>query len=122
MKFFRYLMGIGLCFTFLFALASCSKVSQSYADTINDAFKAGNCITYEEAKETLGSECLDDTKDKNGKLIAVKGVSKDEYKDKKFTEDTTKYEFISITVVQGKCNYAYYGTATYREIVVGIEL
>ena len=123
-KFKKFLLGFCLCFTFMFALVACSgsKVSQSYADKINNAYKNGTAITYEEAKKDLKDECVDVTVSQNGMLMAVKGIKASEYKEKlQNASKDEKFEFISITVVQGKCTYAYYATVTANEALVGLK-
>ena len=116
-------VAIAACFAFVFALASCSasKVSKDYADHINNSYSAGTAITYEDAKSILGNECIDVTKVGNGGhtglLVAVKGVSNENYKEMLNTQDTnTKYEFIVITIVQDKCTHASYATGTASEV------
>ncbi len=110
------------CFLFVFALASCSNVNKGYADKINDSYKNGNTLKYESVKKDLGDECIDITKDQTGLLIAVNGLTAANYKEKlenAKTED--KFEFISVTVVQGNCTYAYFQTGTAGEIKSAIN-
>ena len=123
-KFKKILLGFCLCFTFLFALVACSgsKASQSYADQINSSYKNGTAITYEEAKKALKDECVDCTVNENGLLMAVKGIKASEYKEKlNNASKDEKFEFISITVVQGKCTYAYFAIVTANEALVGLK-
>ena len=116
-NFKRVLLSLVLVFVALIALASCSKVSQSYADKINNNYQnKTNIVTYEEAKEALGDECIDITVAKTGKLVAVKGLNKDNYKEKLQAADAdTKFSFIVITVVQGNCSNALYASGTANE-------
>ncbi|MBR6071958.1 MAG: hypothetical protein IKP77_03885 [Acholeplasmatales bacterium] len=121
----RVLVGLVLCFAFVVVLASCSNVSKSYADKVNDAYKNGNALTYEEVKKDFGDECIDVTinKGQSGLLIAVKGLTAANYKEKlgKASADE-KFDFISITVIQGKCTYAHYAeSATAAEVNVGLS-
>ena len=41
------------------SLASCSKVSQKYADKVNKAAEAGECYTLAQVKEDLGDEAIE---------------------------------------------------------------
>ena len=113
-------IAMAACFAFVFALASCSgsKVSKDYADKINNSFSAGTLITYEEAKNALGNECIDVTDGgQNGLLVAVKGVTNENYKEKLNIQDAnTKYDYIVITIVQGKCQRALFATGPASEI------
>ncbi len=106
-----------MCFAFVFVLASCSNVSKSYADKINDAYKNGAALKYDDVKKDFGDECIDLTKTQTGKLVAVKGLTVTNYKEKleKASPDE-KFELISITVVQGNCTYAIYATCTTAEV------
>ena len=122
MKLFRkIILGIGLCFTFMLVLVSCSNVNKGYADKINNAYQEKHALTYDDVKRDLGDECVDTTKVQNGTrsglLIAVKGVTAGEYKERieKASSDE-KFDYISVTVVQGNCTYAYYATVTASEI------
>lgn len=106
-------MVAGFVCVFVFVLASCSgsKVSKEYADKINSSYEAGTALTYEVVKEELGNECIDITTSKNGVLVAIKGVSNQEYKEKLNGTDTnTKYDYIVITVVQEQCQHALFAT------------
>ena len=111
------LLGLAMCFAFVFVLASCSNVSKSYADKINDAYKNGAALKYDDVKKDFGDECIDLTKAQTGKLVAVKGLTVTNYKEKleKASPDE-KFELISITVVQGNCTYAIYATCTTTEV------
>ena len=118
----RIFLAIALCFVTVITLASCSKVSKSYADKINNAYQAGNALTYEDVVNELGDECIDSTIAKNGLLTAVKGLTKENYKEKlNAASSDTKFEFITITVVQGKCTYAHYASGTANEALAGIN-
>ena len=113
----RILGSLVICLTFVFALASCSKVNENYANKVNDAYKNGTALKYEDVKNELGDACIDVTVDKNGLLIAVKGMNQSNYKEKlEKASNDEKFDFISITVVQGNCTYAYYATVTASEI------
>ena len=106
-----------MCFLFVFGLCSCSNINQGYADKINDAYKNKTALKYEAVKKDLGDECIDITKDENGILIAIKGLNASNYKEKlENAKAEDKFEFISVTVVQGNCTYAYYSTGTAGEV------
>ena len=123
-KFRNILLSLALAFVFVITLASCSKVSKSYADKINEGFKNGNCLTYQEVKDELGDECIDATHNNanSGLLIAVKGVTRDNYREMLAKADsTTKYEVLAITVVQGQCQNANYASGTLAEALAGID-
>jgi len=120
-KFRNVLLSLALAFVFVLTLASCSKVSQSYADKINEAAKTEEKITYADAKDALGDECWDITFLGSGFLYAVKGYKSTmtaEELDKKFSEadENTKFEVIVITVAAEKCVSANYFSGTGAEI------
>ena len=94
----------------MFALASCSNISESYAEKINNAAKEGEKYTLEQVKEDLGDEAVDITIAGNGVVIAVKGcTSLDELEDK--LDNGEKLQGIVVTFVFGKAT-----SATYKEI------
>ncbi len=118
----RLIAGIVVCFAFIVVLASCSNVSKSYADKVNNAYKNGASLKYEDAKKDLGEECIDVTVAQNGVLIAVKGMTAANYQEKlKNASADQKFEFITITVVIGNCTYAYYASGTAAEITSAID-
>ena len=114
----RFLLGLALSFTFIFVLAACSKITKSYADKINDSYQNKSPLKYEDVKNELGDECIDVTTNKNGRLVAIKGVNSSNYLEKlqKASIDE-KFDFISITVVNGDCTYALYATGTTGEVL-----
>lgn len=92
------------------ALASCGKISESYAKKINKAAEADEHYTYDQVKEDLGDNAVDITILKSGVIIAVKGCETlDEIEDK--LDDGKTVKGIVITVVAGKAT-----SATYKEI------
>ena len=94
----------------MLALASCSNISESYAEKINKAAEAGEHYTLEKVKEDLGDEAVDITVVGSGVVIAVKGcTSLDELEDK--LDNGEKLEGIVVTFVLGKAT-----AATYKEI------
>ena len=91
-------------------LASCSNISESYAEKINSAAKEKDYYTYEEVKDDLGDDIVDITIAGNGVIIAVKGcASVEDINAKLENGDTVKG--IVVTVVLGKAT-----GAAYREI------
>ena len=59
-------------------LASCSNVTQSYADKINTAAENKEYYAYADVLEDLGDEAIDMTFLKTGIVVAVKGVTSEE--------------------------------------------
>ena len=118
----KVLLGLALAFVCVVTLASCSKVSQSYADKINDAAKNNEAISYETAKSDLGDECFDVLNNSIlNVLVAVKGYKNDitwEELDKKLDEldKDTKVSCIIITVAAGKCTTALYFSGSAAEV------
>ena len=98
-----------------FGLASCSAISQSYADKINDAAADKEYITVEEAKEKLGDEAVDVNLLVGGALIAVKGC--DSVEDIKAKLDEGKeVKGIVITYALGNCTSATYKAITAADL------
>ena len=118
----RVLVGLVLCFAFVVVLASCSNVSKSYADKVNEAYQNKTTLKYDDVKKDFGDECIDCTAGQNGVLVAVKGMTAGNYKEKleKASSDD-KFEFIVITVVVGNCTYAHYASGTAGEITAAIN-
>lgn len=119
------LVGFAICFAFVFMLASCSNATKSYSDKINEAYQSGTAITYDEAVKALGDECIDLTKgtesSRSGMLIAVKGMTKDNYEEKiRNASSDSKFDSIAITVVQGRCTYSHFASQTAGEVSVSI--
>ena len=97
----------------VFAFASCSNISESYAKKINKAAEAGEHYTYEDVKKDLGEDVVDVTMlgSTNGVLVAVKGVSSlDELEDKIDSGETVKG--IIVTIVNSKATEAVYKEIT----------
>ena len=119
----RSLVLIAACFAFVFVLASCSgsKVSKSYADSINKGAESKNYITYEVAKNDLGKECNDWTMGGNGIIFAVKGfdnLDNEEAFNKLVLggDENTVYCAILITCVGGNCISAVYVEGTGEQV------
>lgn len=119
----RILVSFALVFVALITLASCSNATQSYADKINKRYSEGNAITYEDAVADLGDECINVTVAKNGVLVAINGYTKDNYEEKlNSADENTKFKFIVITVVTGKCTYAHYATGSAGEVKAALNI
>lgn len=84
------------------AMISCSKVSESYAEKINEAADNKEHLTYDEVKEALGDNIvLDATVFGSGLVIAVKGCENwDEVED--MIDDGKTVKGIYITFVGSK--------------------
>ena len=81
----KKLFAILVALVLVVSLASCSKVSQKYADKVNEAAEAGECYTLAQVKEDLGDEAIEIIIPviNTGVVIAVKGCeSYDEIKAK----------------------------------------
>lgn len=116
----KILLSLAVAFAFVITLASCSKVSQSYADKINEAAKTEEKITYDEAKEALGDELVFDVA---GQMIAVKGITKENYKEKLNEADgDTKFSVIMVNTLLGKCVSASYAEFTANEVKAKLGL
>lgn len=97
------------------ALASCGKISESYAKKINKAAEADEHYTYDQVKEDLGDNAVDITILKSGVIIAVKGCETlDEIEDK--LDDGKTVKGIVITVVAGKATSAIYKEITEEDL------
>lgn len=113
----RVLLSLALVFVALITLASCSKVSQSYADKINKAAENGENYTVETVRSDLGNEAIEVLVLNTGVIAAVKGYNKDNYKEKLDSADeNTKFDFIVITFLAGKATAAAYGSGTAAEV------
>ena len=99
----------------MLALASCSNVSEKYAEKINKAAEVGEHYTYEDVKKDLGEDVVDITVtvmgSTSGVLIAVEGVSSlDELEDKIDNGETVKG--IVVTILNSKATKAVYKEIT----------
>lgn len=106
----KILMALVLVFS-LVALCSCSKVSQKYADKVNDAAEGKEHYTLEQVKEDLGDEVIDMTAFGTGFIFAVKGVETQEDLEKKI-EAEEEIKGLMIGFVGNKAMKAYYGEIT----------
>lgn len=117
----KVLLGFALAFVLVFTLASCSKVSQSYADKINNAAEKNEYVTVADAKDALGDECFEVNFILFGGLVAVKGYKNDmtyAELEKKMSEadENTKFEAIVIVYVGSNCRGALYVSGTAAEL------
>ena len=114
----KVLVGLAFCFAFVIVLTSCSNVTKSYSEKINNAYSEHSSMKYDDVKKDLGDECIDLTKDQSGLIIAVKGMTAANYKEKlEKASSTEKFDFLSITVVKGECQHAYFAEATATDIL-----
>ena len=109
MKLFKKVFAsLSIAFLGLIVLASCSSVTNSYSQKINDAAYNKEYVTVEDARKELGDECIDLTSkvilDGTGTLVGIKGLNKDNYLDKiKNGDPHVKYDVIMISVIDDKC-------------------
>lgn len=104
----------------LFSLASCSGVSASYADKINEEAKDGDddFITYDDVMKKLGDEAVDLTLavagSHSGFVYGVKGCkSWDDIQEK--IDNDEKVEGLVITILNNKATGAVYKEITGKE-------
>ena len=102
-KLFKGLASVLAAFVLLVSLASCSKVSKSYADKINKAVENKEPLTVEQVKKDLGDEAIDF----GLFIVAVKGVESKEDLEKKLEEED-KVEGLIVTCLLGKATGAVY--------------
>lgn len=99
------------------SLASCSKVSQKYADKVNEAAEAGECYTLAQVKEDLGDEAIEIILPviNTGVVIAVKGCeSYDEIKAK--LDEGKETKGIIIVIAGGEAKSAEYRVITEEDL------
>ena len=93
------------------SFASCSKISESYADKVNEAAKAGEPYTYDQVVEDLGDNAIEIALLKTGAIVAVKGCeSLEEIKDQ--LEAGKEIKGIVVVVAAGKAISAEYRVIT----------
>ena len=127
-KFGGILVGVLLCFTFIWVLASCSgsKVSKAYADSINKGAADANYVTFETVKKDLGKECNDWTFDGSGYIFAVRGYDNLDNQEafmKLTTEgdENTKYQILIVLCTDNNCVNAQYFEGTGAELTAKLE-
>lgn len=110
------------------SLASCSSVSQDYADKIVEKAKEDKNYTYDDVKKKLGDEAIDFTVEigagefgyRGGAIIAVKGIkSKDDLQKK--VNDGEDVEGIIVVISNGKATSASYGKITAEQLAKYIK-
>ena len=99
----------------VFALASCSNITESYAEKINEAAKNDEHYTYDEVMEDLGDNAVDATvtllNSTNGLIIAVKGCeTTEEIKEKIDAGEEVKGS--TVVIVNNKATAADYKVIT----------
>ena len=96
------------------SMASCSKVSESYAKKINEAAEAKEHYTLDQVLEDLGDEAIDCTIAKTGLVLAVKGCTTYEEIEEKWDNDE-EVKGIVITFALGKAMSAEYRVITDKD-------
>ena len=117
-RIFSMILACVLLFGCMCALASCSNVSQSYADKINEKAEAKENLTYEDVMEDLGKDAVDLTAEvlgfRAGAIYAVKGCSTwEEIQAKIDAGETVKG--VVVTILNGKATAAAYKEITEKE-------
>lgn len=56
----------------MIAFVGCGNISQSYADKVNEAAKAGEALTYDEVIKALGEPTIKASK--GGEILGVSGI------------------------------------------------
>lgn len=105
MKKIKYVLAALVACGAAFSLASCSKVTEKYADKVTEAFKEDakdTKYTYKKVLKDLGKEAIDITIDaplvgRSGVIVAVKGCKSKEDIEKKIN-DGKKVEGLVITI------------------------
>ena len=122
-KISKIVVSLVLVFVALITLASCSNVSQSYADKINNAAEKKEYVKVEDTKSALGDEYFELLIANSGVVLAVKGFKNTDYKDllaldNKLDEldKDSKVSCIIITVLAGNCTGAIYISGSASEV------
>ena len=113
----KKLFAILVALVLVVSLASCSKVSQKYADKVNKAAEAGECYTLAQVKEDLGDEAIEVIVPviNTGVVIAVKGCeSYDEIKAK--LDEGKETKGIIIVIAGGEAKSAEYRVITEEDL------
>ena len=117
MKLVKRLSLFAVLLAFVFTLASCSNVSQKYADKINKAAENGEHYTLTQVKEDLGEEAVSIIVPviNTGVVIGVKGcTSVDEIKAQLEAGKETKG--IIIVIAGGQATSASYRVITEEDL------
>ena len=120
MKLFKRLSLLAVVVAFVLTLASCGKISQKYADKINEAAENGAPLTFTEVKEDLGDEAVwigsgEQIGAASGVIIAVKGCSTVEDIEAKLDEGKT-VKGIIVGVLFNKATSAKYTEITEEDL------
>ena len=99
----------------VFALASCGKISESYADKINKAAEKGEHYTYDQVVEDLGENAVEIAIAGTGVVVAVKDCDSLEDIQEKL-EDGKKVKGIVVTMAFGKATGAKYKEITAEDL------
>ncbi|MBQ8690028.1 MAG: hypothetical protein IJ515_06690 [Clostridia bacterium] len=103
----------------VFALASCSNITESYAEKINEAAKNDEHYTYDEVMEDLGDNAIDITvtvlNSTNGAVIAVKGCETTEEIEEKL-DAGEEVKGITVVIVNNKAISAEYKVITEEDL------
>ena len=113
----KKLFAILVALVLVVSLASCSKVSQKYADKVNEAAEAGECYTLAQVKEDLGDEAIEIIIPviNTGVVIAVKGCeSYDEIKAQ--LDEGKETKGIIIVIAGGEAKSAEYRVITEEDL------
>lgn len=119
MKLFKRCSLLVIALVLVLSLASCGKISQSYADKINDAAETGEHYEYDKVMDDLGKEGVwigvEVLGSHNGVIVAVKGCdSYDEIKAKLDEGKTVKG--IVVTILANKATVAKYTEITENDL------
>ncbi len=93
------------------ALASCSNISQSYADKVNKAAEDGEAYTSDKVKEDLGENAVEIALMGTGAIVAVDGCKSLSDIQAKINDGQT-VKGIVVTIVLGKATKAVYKEIT----------
>ena len=113
----KKLFAILVALVLVVSLTSCSKVSQKYADKVNEAAEAGECYTLAQVKEDLGDEAIEIIVPviNTGVVIAVKGCeSYDEIEAK--LDEGKETKGIIIVIAGGEAKSAEYRVITEEDL------
>lgn len=106
----KRILSLVLALALVFMLASCGKISESYAKKINAAADKGEHYTYDQVVEDLGDNAIEIAFLGTGVVIAVKGC--ESVADiKAQIEDGKTVKGIVVTMLANKAM-----SASYREI------
>ena len=99
----------------VFALASCSNITESYAEKINEAAKNDEHYTYDEVVEDLGDNAIEIAALGTGLVIAVKGCETVEEIEEKL-DAGEEVKGITVVIVNNKAISAEYKVITEEDL------